>query len=291
MNEQNLSKNVVGNLKNSKKRNFRSVFGSVFGLTIFFLFFFLKSWAMTLNVGEKFVYKLSGEIKEWRLRGNIGTVTIDLKDKTKYKGKDVYYAIAKFNSSFLLNTRYKINDLYEVWFDVKTFKPYLVKRTLNEGPTKEQSTTRVFFSKKYGNYAIINKKKKKAHQDWSGWHKKKVYFSKGQKVLDVVSFFYYMRTRINQVDKKISVSVFNGSKTFPLMFKITRGGVAKIRQVDPKHKLPVVTIAENKKFHVLFNMVVKDAVGIPVSINAFTLKAKSLNIHLSGKVFLKKYEK
>jgi len=83
--------------------------------------------------GEKITFDLVGQIKEWRMKGTLGSLEVELVGNETLKGRQVLHARATVSSSLLLRTRFELKDVFHTWFDPKTFQTHRVEKIIREG--------------------------------------------------------------------------------------------------------------------------------------------------------------
>jgi hypothetical protein len=168
----------------------------------FTLFFTLLAQGQDKKVsfkdGERLRYKMS--YSGW-LRA--GTAILEIKEKA-YNGKKVFHAKGSGWTSGPIKWFYKVDDVYESYFDKETIRPYLFKRKTDEVGYKKNRITSF-------NYAS-----KKAYvQDFTKQTDTSVAFLNVQ---DMMSSFYYLRNqKVDHLKKgdKIAIDMFLDSQVNP----------------------------------------------------------------------------
>ena len=128
--------------------------------------------------GEWFQFKMSysGFLKA-------GNATLSVKE-TKLNNKDVYHVVGKGWTSGMIKWFFKVKDRYESYFDRTTLLPYKFIRNIDEGGyTKD---VEVEFDQN-NNKAYVNDKKNKT----------KEIFDTKPNIQDMVSAYYFLRSKIN----------------------------------------------------------------------------------------------
>jgi hypothetical protein len=150
---------------------------------IAFLLLFSASHAFSqsaFNVGEVFKFRIHYGVV------NAGYATLEVKDAVR-ENKKVYHVVGKGYTTGMTKFFFKVEDLYESYFDRATGKPYQYVRKINEGGyTKNQEG---FFNQ--ANNTVLVKDYK---------NKKQKTISVTENVQDIVSTFYYLRNH-PKVDK------------------------------------------------------------------------------------------
>lgn len=117
---------------------------------------------------------------------NAGYATLEVKDAT-INNKKVYHAVGKGYTTGMSRFFFKVEDLYESYFDKETGEPYRYVRKINEGGyTKNQEG---FFNQKENRILVKDYK-----------HKSEKTIVLTENVQDILSSFYYLRNHPN-IDK------------------------------------------------------------------------------------------
>lgn len=130
---------------------------------------------------------------------NAGYATLEVKDAT-INNKKVFHAIGKGYTTGVSKLFFKVEDLYESYFDKETGEPYRYVRKINEGGyTKNQEG---FFNQKENKVLVKDYKRKS----------EKTILLTDNNVQDILSSFYYLRNHPN-IDKlkageSISIDMF-----------------------------------------------------------------------------------
>ncbi|MDR7209584.1 DUF3108 domain-containing protein [Flavobacterium piscis] len=129
---------------------------------------------------------------------NAGYATLEVKDAT-VNNKKVFHAVGKGYTTGMSKFFFKVEDLYESYFDKDTGEPYRYVRKINEGGyTKNQEG---FFNQKENRILVKDYKRKT---------EKTIVLT--DNVQDILSSFYYLRNHPN-IDKlksgeSISIDMF-----------------------------------------------------------------------------------
>ncbi|NJO70305.1 MAG: DUF3108 domain-containing protein [Bacteroidetes bacterium] len=148
-----------------------------------------------------------GEFLKYKLHYgfiNGGTATISLKQE-KYENKDVFHAVVVGKTTGLVDKIFRVKDIFESYFDVKTTLPYKAIRNVSEGNYK--LVENVIFDR----HANIVKSDRKG------------LVKVPTNCLDMISAFFYIR-RIDFTNYKIGdmVSIdtyFDGLFPFYIIYK------------------------------------------------------------------------
>nr|WP_294788601.1 DUF3108 domain-containing protein [uncultured Flavobacterium sp.] len=143
----------------------------------------------------------TGEFFKFRIHYgivNAGYATLEVKDAT-INNKKVYHSVGKGYTTGMSKFFFKVEDLYESYFDKETGKPYRYVRKIDEGGyTKNQEG---FFNQDEKRVLVKDYKRKS---------EKTIIVT--ENVQDIVSAFYYLRNHPN-IDKlksgdAISIDMF-----------------------------------------------------------------------------------
>lgn len=151
-----------------------------------------------------------------------GEAELSLK-KTTLNGKRVFHANGVGRTSRVVGWFFKVRDNYQSYFDVKTGKPYLFKRNIDEGGYKKHKNITFNYVKKQAEVKDI-------------LHKKDTVVSIGN-IQDMISTFYFLRNYDTSKMKKgdeIDVNMFFDEHTYPfklrfLGYEILRTKFGKIK--------------------------------------------------------------
>ncbi|MGY8943789.1 MAG: DUF3108 domain-containing protein, partial [Flavobacteriales bacterium] len=144
-----------------------------------------------------------------------GTAVLELKE-TNLNGETVFYSKATGWTSGLIKWFFKVDDVYESYFDKGPVKPVLFKRKINEGGYKKHRITKFDYT---SNTAYI--------QDFKNQKDTSVVFSKVQ---DMLSSFYFLRKQDAKTLKKgdeLAIDMFMDSQVYPFKLRFLRKEVIK----------------------------------------------------------------
>ncbi|MCV6629526.1 MAG: DUF3108 domain-containing protein [Flavobacteriaceae bacterium] len=124
---------------------------------------------------------------------NASFATLHLK-KTQYQGKTVYHAQGRGSTTGLARLFFKVDDLYESYFDTEDGRPYMFNRDINEGGYTKH--IQFFFDHeaekaKMKDLKHLREKDYKTHVD----------------IQDLISAFYYLRNNYNGEDLKVGQEI------------------------------------------------------------------------------------
>lgn len=141
---------------------------------------------------------------------NAGYATLEVKEAVR-NNKKVYHAVGKGYTTGMSRFFFKVEDLYESYFDKETGKPYQFVRKIDEGGYRKDQEG--FFNQE-NNKVLVKDYKNKSEQT----------YPVTENVQDIVSTFYYLRNypAIDRMKPGESVAVdmfFDGEITkFKLKF-------------------------------------------------------------------------
>ncbi|MBD0831045.1 DUF3108 domain-containing protein [Aestuariibaculum sediminum] len=132
----------------------------------------------SFGAGEWFKFRMSysGFLKA-------GNATLTVKE-TKLKGKDVYHVVGKGWTTGMIKWFFRVEDLYESYFDKNAIIPYRFIRKIDEGGHIKD--IEINFDHTANKAHVYNKK-----------HNTKRVFSTPENVQDMVSTYYYLRDNID----------------------------------------------------------------------------------------------
>ena len=173
---------------------------------LFTLFLTLKTFSQeetaAFKGGEWLRYKMS---YSGFLRA--GTAILEI-EETSLNGKKVFHTIGTGWTSGMIKWFFKVDDVYESYFDKDTIKPYLFKRKIDEGGYIKNRTTNFDYT---SNKAYI--------QDFKNQTDTTMVFSEVQ---DILSSFYYLRNQDTKGLKKgdeIAIDLFIDSQVYPFKLR------------------------------------------------------------------------
>lgn len=145
------------------------------------------------NAGEYFKFRVS---YSGYLTAGEATLSVH---ETELEGKPVFHVIGKGKSTGAVRWFYKIDDLYESYFDKQSGLPYKFIRKIDEGGhTKD---VEIKFDQE-SNLAHVNNKK----------HKKKSKIRTETAVQDMISAFYFLRNNYEtdsiKVGEEVTLNMF-----------------------------------------------------------------------------------
>ena len=109
-----------------------------------------------------------------------GSAVLEVEEK-EFNGKQVYYTKGTGWTSGMIKWFFKVDDIYESYFDKETQKPYLFKRKIDEGGYKKHRITSFNYQ---SNTAYV--------QDFI---EQKDSVIEIDEIQDMLSSFYYLRSK------------------------------------------------------------------------------------------------
>jgi hypothetical protein len=176
----------------------------VLALFAFFLTFesFSQEKTAAFKEGEWLRYKMS---YSGFLRA--GTAILEV-EETVLNGNKVFYTKGSGWTSGLIKWFFKVEDVYESYFDKDTIKPYVFKRKIDEGGYKKHRITNFDYK---ANKAYV--------QDFLKQKDTTIPFSNVQ---DILSSFYYLRNQDVKGLKRgdeIAIDMFMDSQVYPFKLR------------------------------------------------------------------------
>ena len=163
---------------------------------------FSQEKAAAFKGGEWLRYKMS---YSGFLRA--GTAILEV-EETNLNGKQVFHTKGTGWTSGMIKWFFKVDDLYESYFDKTVVKPYIFKRKIDEGGYKKHRITTFDYT---SNNAYI--------QDFKNQSDTTIVFSKVQ---DMLSSFYYLRNQDTKGMKKgdaLAIDMFMDSQVYPFKLR------------------------------------------------------------------------
>lgn len=146
-----------------------------------------------------------------------GTAILEVNEK-EYNGKKVFHTKGSGWTSGPVKWFFKVDDVYESYFDQEEVKPYLFKRNINEGGYKKNRNTTFNYKT---NKALV--------QDFINQKDTSVSFSNVQ---DMLSSFYYLRNQdVSSIKKgdEIAIDMFLDSQIYPFKLRFIGREIIKTK--------------------------------------------------------------
>ena len=155
------------------------------------------------DVGEWFKFRIHyGFI-------NAGYATLEVKEATR-NNKKVYHAIGRGYTTGMSRFVFKVEDVYESYFDKETGKPFQFVRKINEGGyTKNQEG----FFEQVSNTVLVKDYQSKTEAS----------FKTPEEIQDILSSFYYLRNHPTidklKVGESVAIDMFFDNETTKFKLK------------------------------------------------------------------------
>lgn len=156
-----------------------------------------------IKSGEKITYRIHYGII------NAGTAEL-VTTEENYKGKPHYHVVGKGNSTGVVNTFFKVRDIYESYIDTATGLPSFYVRNISEGGYRRHYET--IFNHANKTLVLNNKLKKETRN-----------FSITEGLQDMLSAFYYLRNMDQsklKVGSQIKLNVWIDDEAYPFLLKV-----------------------------------------------------------------------
>jgi len=165
------------------------------------------------KVGEKLTFSMGwGPIKA-------GVSTMEVKEIVEVNGRKAYHIVSEMRTNKFFDRIYKIRDINETFIDVEGIYPLKYKKDIHEGKYEKKRET-IFLQDK--NIAIYKKKE----------------IPVAPYVQDVLSAYYYVRTKDLMIGYSLILDVNNNGKNYKLKVKILK----KERISTPAGKFDTILI-------------------------------------------------
>lgn len=140
---------------------------------------------------------------------NAGYATLEVKEATR-SNKKVYHAVGRGYTTGMSRFIFKVEDLYESYFDKETGKPFQFVRKINEGGyTKNQEG----FFDQGANTVLVKDYKNKSEAT----------YRTPEEVQDIMSSFYYLRNHPTidklKVGESVAIDMFFDNETTKFKLK------------------------------------------------------------------------
>ena len=220
-----------------------------------------------INNGEKISYRIH--------YGFINAGTADLTtSQINYKGKDHLRVVGTGKSTGIVNTFFKVNDVYESYIDLATGLPSFYVRSISEGSYRRHYETT--FNHDNKTLVLYDKLKKNSRN-----------FNTFEGIQDMLSAFYYLRNIDSsklKVGNQVKLNVWIDDETYPFLLKIV-GVEQKKTKFGKIECLKIVPSVQSgrifKEKEGVTMWVTNDQNHIPVELEA-KLMVGSLKASISG---------
>jgi hypothetical protein len=146
-----------------------------------------------------------------------GTAILEI-EETSLKGEKVFHAKGTGWTSGMIKWFFKVDDVYESYFDRDTIKPYVFKRKIDEGGYKKHRVTNFDYN---------------AHKAYvQDFLKQKDTTFPFSNVQDILSSFYYLRNQDVKGMKKgdeIAIDLFMDLQVYPFKLRFLGKEILKTK--------------------------------------------------------------
>lgn len=175
-----------------------------FAFMAIFVFVWTSAQIKHIGNGEKLTYRI-----------HYGFINAGVAELTatsiNYKGKPHYKVLGTGKSSGVVNTFFKVNDVYESYINAETGLPSFYVRNVSEGSYRRHFETTFNHEKK--SLVLYNKLKKESKN-----------FNTVAGLQDMLSAFYHLRNMEHsklKVGNQIRLNVWIDDEVYPFLLKIT----------------------------------------------------------------------
>lgn len=170
-------------------------------------------WSLSTSNAQSESSFQSGEWLKFKLNYSgwvkAGNATLEVKEAT-FKNRSVCHVVGKGWTTGAIKWFFKVNDLYESYFDKATGRPYKFIRNINEGGHVKNRVIEFDYEK---NLAFVNDLR----------HKTKKTVSITSDIQDMVSAYYYLRdhydTETIKVGHTVKLNMFFDNEIFGFKLK------------------------------------------------------------------------
>ena len=162
------------------------------------------------RVGEKLTYTI-----RW-IGIPVGTLTIEVKEKTFFEQTEVYHLIGAIKSNGFLSKFYKIDDVYQSYWDTQNHSSRRFERKVAQGRYRAYEINTFYPSEKKGVYYAPLKNETKE-------------FTISGSVQDILSAIYYFRTAPYKTDLELLFPLVADEKNWQVGMKTVEQGILEIR--------------------------------------------------------------
>lgn len=239
----------------------------IFLALVFGVMEMLSAQMKHISNGEKITYRIHYGF----INAGVAELTATEVD---YKGKSHYHIVGKGNSTGVVNTFFKVRDIYESYIDSITGLPSFYVRNISEGGYRRHYET--IFNHQKKTLTLYNKLKKETQN-----------FNTFEGIQDMLSAFYHLRNMDNsklKVGNQIKLNVWIDDESYPFVLKVVGVGTkrTKFGKIECLKIIPSVQsgrVFKDKEGVIMW--VTNDQNRIPVELEA-KLLVGSLKASISG---------
>lgn len=174
-----------------------------FGILMIFFCAIFSAQIKHINNGEKLSYRIH--------YGLINAGTADLSvNEVNYKGKTHYHVVGTGKTTGVVNTFFRVRDIYESYIDKETVLPSFYVRNISEGGYRRHYETTFNHNKK--TLVLQNKLKKETRT-----------FNTFEGIQDMLSAFYHLRNMDKsklKVGSQIKLNIWIDDESYPFLLKV-----------------------------------------------------------------------
>lgn len=236
-------------------------------------FSFLYSQNYPFKLKEKLVFEVNGVIKEWRLKGTLGTLELEIVDVYKNNNRIIYQCVGIASTSPLVKSRYDLRDIQYSWFDGGNFQVYKIEKFIKED--------------KWTNHIIMNiNPKTKSVIQYDRFNPDGKTYSFPPNAYDILTFIYFLR-KANKT-QNLTFTLFDSEFTKDITLSFKSIPDEKVAILDSKNKIKLIQGKENTMYGISVKFA-KDHDFIPVAMDAVTINVPKVNITITAQMKLVKY--
>ncbi len=183
----------------------------------------LHAWANKTPSTEKYNSKVAweNEVLNFKISWKFikaGEATIRNKGVVEIDDKKAYFIETTAKSASVINAFFKVRDINHSWIDTNNFYSLGYGQSIKEGGYRRDEW--VTFDYKNNKYYGQKKKKDGLIREFEGKLNTEVY--------DILSSFFYIRTKDLKVGENVIIDVNNRNKTYPLQIEVIKKETIKV---------------------------------------------------------------
>lgn len=233
-----------------------------------------------LKVGEKITYDLFVKVEGGiSLEGHVGTLEVFVLEESVLRGVEVYHCRTHAKTLEWVDTVYKVDDVFDVWFRKDTYSPLKYTKSVREGTWSNEISAQLFVDEGYALYTD----KRVSNRRFS-IHSSNSY--------DIVTLLFFLRQYPYRED---TLEVFWLDNFSARSIKVTYEDADAIKNdiIAPNKWLSIVNAIQhgipigNRKNKSYFDIAIsytKDYGSIPIEATVPTFNIQGYTIFLKGKL-------
>jgi len=178
-----------------------------------------------------------------------GYATLSVPSIDSINGQSAYHILSEAHSTKMVDAFYKVRDRNEAWMDATSPRSLRYSKNIHEGKYSVDEVVDLDQTARTFHETEIRHDKNDAKEEKKG--------DIPANVLDVLSSLYYIRSQPLEVGKSFTVDVHSGDKTFPLLVKVKKMEMVKVKagkfmcyRVEPVLRERGIFISKGKKLEV-----------------------------------------